>query len=217
MKKICVLVSVFLCFLLAAPAIAADPFDVHEAGFGPRIKGLQLGMPMTLTEMVAAGLEVWPGDTFNLYIHDIGQKGNLGLQFTKDGNQLKGWEINDILTFDRAAQREFSKYETLEELFEAVSKEGFSGVSCNGGSFYFYINSKSRVNRITLFNRVFNAQDMSHREFAQALLNAYNLPSLEGGRNVYTGKNLNEGWQVEIYEDRIRVFPITIPGAGSFN
>ena len=66
MKKIRVLVSVFLCFLLAAPAIAADPFDVHKGGFGPKIKGLQLGMTMTLMDMVAAGLEVLPEDGFEL-------------------------------------------------------------------------------------------------------------------------------------------------------
>ncbi len=54
MKKL--LVLAFVC-LLAQAAYAADPFKVHEAGFGPKLHGLQLGMPMTWSKMISAALE----------------------------------------------------------------------------------------------------------------------------------------------------------------
>ena len=220
--KICGFLSIVLCILLASSALAVNPFDVHNGGFGPMIKGLQLGISMTLIEMTLAGCEALPGPIFSMWINNIGQKENhsLGLKFTKDGNQLKGWEITA-----GEAKEEYSKHGNLEELLEAVDEARFAGAVCEVGSDnVFIINEKNRVAGICLDKSAFDARPMSHKEFAQALVNAYRLPTLEWELNPhnnqlanYVGNNLEEGWRVEITEvlhgnARFIVYPLTIPG-----
>jgi len=148
MKKICALFC--LCILLSvSPAYAADPFDVHKGGFGPTIKGLQLGMPST----------------------------------TAMPEGLKWGSYNEVWLGNADISIEF--------------REG-------------------RISEFVLKKSAFQAEFMSHREFAQALVDAYDLPELEwmqeGDMDCYFGKNLTEGWGVAVFTRAIAVSTVTIPG-----
>jgi hypothetical protein len=51
MKKLAVVLCASCVFFAAASAFAADGLDTHEAGFGPVVKGLQLGAHTTVREV----------------------------------------------------------------------------------------------------------------------------------------------------------------------
>jgi len=211
----------------SASTHTASPLDTHKEGFGPRIKGIQLGMNMTLRNLVETWVELTPDINEARLTIWFGEK-RFGLEFTKDGEQLK--VIN--IAVDELPEERFSNLRTLDELFKRANERGFSRASLSVDTLRIEINDRNRVSRFVMEKDIFDAQSMSLSEFTQALSKAYNFPDLisfqesetisstqtaqweDGSREVstttrtnngYRGKNLNEGWEVTVQHRSINI------------
>ena len=65
-----------------------------------------------------------------------------------------------------------------------------------------------RINCMSFSPSDFGAEAMTPKEFAQAFINAYDIPGLDGvGRNEWQHRNLSQGWQVIVNPYGVLVFP----------
>ena len=83
MKKL--YIAFFLVFCFATASYAVDPFKANRGGFGPVIKGIQLGSRVSLLELVALGIDfqTWP---FKLNIFES-DKSYLRINFEGNGRE----------------------------------------------------------------------------------------------------------------------------------
>ncbi|MDR2179299.1 MAG: hypothetical protein LBP21_03230 [Synergistaceae bacterium] len=173
----------------AGGAFAADPFKVHKGGFGPKMKGLQLGMPMTWVEAVAWGSQYrFPVRIFFFQ----GPRIVFAIDITGEEGKVTGWKI-----VDGTLQAEFENKQelTLGELFEELKRKGVDSANIGGITV--------RNDRVAFFELLkgkhFDAESMPLADFVQALVDTYKLGTVSGNaRNGYDGQNASEGWAVQI-------------------
>jgi hypothetical protein len=200
---------VCLCVLLfAGSAFAADPFEVHEGGFGPKIKGLQLGMPMTWTEMAVWLLQ---NGRSEFVVSFSGSASDVRLIFKGEGEKITGWDFGYSESED--IKKKFAgKNFPLEELFEELRKDGYTSASYLSYDGAVSVND-NRLSRFELSKgRDFDAESKPIGDFAQELAAAYSLGTLEDNHdNSWSSSNPAEGWEVRISEISggiVSVYPI---------
>lgn len=207
------LAAACLVLCLASAGWCIDPFKVNPGGFGPKIKGIQLGTKLPLLELVAWG--VAQGRNMELYIM-TGSMGNR-IDFTVEGQQLKDFEVfrrynQPFVPYDKLTGKLGDILATLESAI-AKNPEKFS-VRLYGWDkvdyYEIYLNaSNMRISDLKFWQRFFGAEQMTTREFLQEFINAYHIPSMDGERGGWRHRNLSEGWELICSEaGTIKVTPI---------
>ncbi len=211
----------FLFSLLSlAPAFAADPFAAHQAGFGPKIQGLQLGMPMTWKELIggergrhrregAPGTYAMP---FSVYLADsrngvaqeasVKRSGNwILINFMNSGN-LSG----TIMNGGGPVMSKLPKQGTMDDMFALLKKHKMNYASTDHVTL-----RDERVLQFSLARFKFNAPASGPDEFAQWLGKTCNFASPEKKGKDYETRNTEEGWLVQVTEDQVRAQALTAP------
>ncbi|MBR1658495.1 MAG: hypothetical protein IJ697_08530 [Synergistaceae bacterium] len=100
---------IILIILLSSPSSAIDPFAANEGGFGPKIAGTQLGMKMTLMDIIRWRMNL-RGLPFTLEINSEripgrtpSGAGSISILFKGKGKELSDFEVS-------SASREFYRY-----------------------------------------------------------------------------------------------------------
>ena len=198
MKRLLVALCIVLC--MASSAFCIDPFKVNQGGFGPKIKGLQLGQKMSLLEIVSWG--VTQGYLpFTLSFSEESHN-EVAIKFEGQGSDFKSFSLEK-------AEGRYAKLKnfsgTLGDLLAEIEKIGFD----KREFFRISLNDDMRIRRFTFYPSNFGAEQMTIQEFAQAFMNAYAIPRLDAiGRNSWQYRDLSQGWQVSIEPGYITVAPI---------
>ncbi|MBQ7544735.1 MAG: hypothetical protein IJT02_07305 [Synergistaceae bacterium] len=186
---------------MASAALCIDPYKDNEGGFGPKIKGLQLGQKMSLLDIVSWG--VAQGKLpFTLWLNREFMN-NLAIKFEGQGTDFKSFSV-DRAEGRYAGLKNFSG--KLGDLLSEVDKLGFKkrtffddrvlGIYFDGR---IHVDDDMRVTRLWFSMSDFGAGEMLPQEFAQAIINAYGIPGLESvGRNEWRYRNFSQGWQVTV-------------------
>lgn len=238
MKRIVMLAS-FVLLVSISSAFAADPFKVHEKGFGPKIQELQLGAPMTWSEMVLGarkliGSGIDKTVPFTVFIADSLKGVERGRLPSRPGKWV-AINIEHGLTFNgtvidgsRGVISKLPKSASHEKLFAILKKNGLNFISTgnitlNGERIIQY-----SLHRDTLqaFNDERILQYLLHSdssqeltplaaptadELAQWVSNAYNLGTMEKKGENYEVGNASEGWQVLVDQYKVKIMPVPIP------
>jgi len=214
----------FLVILVSiASAFAADPFNVHEKGFGPNIQGLQLGEPMTLKTMIggAGRLESKgiPATVFSVYMADSQEGVEFGdsparlgkwilINFHNTNNKLSGIIMNgssSILSI-------IPKKGSFDELLAFLKENGLNCAATKNITL-----CGERIIKYTVGRHKFNPNITTSGDFAQQLSKSYNLGAMEKKGEGYEVNNASEGWSVLVTNDGITVFPMPIPDSLNSN
>lgn len=180
-----------LVILTASVAFCIDPYKVNKDGFGPKIKGLQLGHKMSLLEIVSWG--VTQGRLPFTIALNREEGNNLSLKFEGKGTDFKSFSVEKA----EGRYAELNKFSgTLGDLLLKIEKLGFNAR-------YFFntieLNDNMRIRKLNFQAKDFGAERMTWDEFAQAFVNAYDVPGLNGvGQNKWQHRNLSQGWQVKV-------------------
>ena len=204
MKRLLVALCIVLC--MASSAFCIDPFKVNQGGFGPKIKGLQLGQKMSLLEIVSWG--VTQGKLpFTMTLSE--GEDDVSIWFEGQGSDFKSFALKE-------ANGRYAKLNnfpgTLGDLLAEIEKIGFK--SREFFNFVIILNDDMRIKRLLFSAEDFGAEQMTPQEFAQAFINAYGIPSLNGiGQNYWQYRNLSQGWKVDIGGRQVKVEPIITQSA----
>ena len=179
----------------------AKTIQKSGGGYGPRVKGLQLGTKMSLNDMLSWGSKNLSFPlTFNV---NAGGNNQLTLDIAgKNGNATS-------FSF-RETQGTFSRYRgkrmTLSTLFAVLEKEGFKMARLGDSKFYHVnIDGNLRVSKLYFTKTDFGVAPLTEdRQFIQQFINAYNIPRMDVD-NTLTGyqgtryfyQNFQQGWMVE--------------------
>ncbi len=93
------LLALFVVLLVATVGWCIDPYKVNEGGFGPKIKGLQLGMKLNKAEVnfidatLVSNPEAYGADS--IYIND--EKRITKLRFTQENFGAKGMDPKEFV------------------------------------------------------------------------------------------------------------------------
>lgn len=193
-------VSLLIFFCIARPALYS------ERGVGPKIKGVQLGMRVSVSFLAEwlINLERLP---FALSINsNVLSTGSITINFNGRGKELQGFKITE-------AHKAFSGFEKMEwkldDLLHAIDKEGVQDAIVFLGRYTEYIKKPSdiitftrgmRINSFRLYKKDFGAEYMSNAEFVHNIIESYHIPSsgeIKFGKWNY--KNTSEGWQLTYY------------------
>ena len=211
MKKL--LVFVFVC-LLAQPALAADPLKVHEAGFGPEIRGLRLGKPMTWPEMLNAQYNIRQGPVapvFGMYIADTYEAVNQ--QDSSPGKPGKWILVNFlggknamIMNGGGGMLSEAPKSGSLNDFFAFLKKSGLNYASTPNITL-----RDERVIEYSVDKKDIPQAASTAGDFAQWLRQRYVLGTMEQKGEAYEAGNPSEGWRVVVTDSKATVFSMPIP------
>lgn len=199
MKKL--YIAFFLVFCFATASYAVDPFKANRGGFGPVIKGIQLGSRVSLLELVALGIDfqTWP---FKLNIFES-DKSYLRINFEGNGRELKSFEIKE-------SKGSFSFYENqswkLGDLLGEVEKRGgILAVNLETRGLLIMLcdlTPEGRIKRCRMGASMFRAGALTVKEFIQMFIEAYNIPEVTRDPNKHYQswqyRNLSEGWEIEM-------------------
>ena len=114
-----------LLLCLTSEAFCIDPFKVNDGGFGPKIKGLQLGQKMSLMDLIAWRIQ-FKGFPFVLLIrtpYGINEvkENYIFIEFMGNGINLESFEIKKATgDFYNFQEREWE----LGDLLSALEKTG---------------------------------------------------------------------------------------------
>ena len=203
MKRLLVALCIVLC--MASSAFCIDPFKVNQGGFGPKIKGLQLGQKMSLLEIVSWG--VTQGKLpFTLSFNE-NENNEVAIKFEGQGSDFKSFSLEK-------AEGRYAKLKnfsgTLGDLLAEIEKIGFG----KRKFFRITLNDDMRIRELLFAQSDFGAEQMTIQEFAQAFMNAYAIPRLDAvGSNEWRYRNLSQGWQVSINGSLVEVEPIITQSA----
>ena len=199
-----------LCLLLL---IVSAAFSSKEIGFGPRIKGAQLGVKMSLNELVTflIDLERLP---FTLDINDSKQiKANnrpsklnsISIAINGTGKEFKDFRVISA-TNDFAIYRKMKL--TLEELLNEIENAGVISSNVFTGSGYvkryaddtLTFDEDRRINSIRFYKKDFGATAIDGDIFLSEFTKIYNIPYRGIIGRTWHYKNEAEGWQINYYD-----------------
>ena len=211
MKKLLVLIFVFL---LVQPAFAADPLKVHEAGFGPEIRGLRLGKPMTWPEMLNTQYNIRQGvvaPVFGMFIADNYEA--VSQQDSSPGKPGKWILVNflggknaTIMNGGGGMLSEAPKSGTLNDFFTFLKKSGLNYASTPNITL-----RDERVIEYSVDKKDVSPAASTAGDFAQWLRQRYALGTMEQKGEAYEASNPSEGWRVEVTDSKVTVFSMPIP------
>jgi hypothetical protein len=220
MKHRCALALLFV-FVSASAAFAADPLKVHEAGFGPEIRGLRLGNPMTWPEMIntqanisrikVPGVGLGPIGVFSLIIADNYK----AVDFQSDSPSKPGkWIVVNFLdgknvTIMNGGGGMLSKVPksgTLGDFFALMKKNGLNYASTPSITL-----RDERIIQYSMGRKDLPTETSTTGDFAQWLSQTYNLGVMEQKNKNYEASNPTEGWRVVVTDSEVMVFSMPIP------
>ena len=185
MKRLLIALCIVLC--MVSSAFCIDPFKVNQGGFGPKIKGLQLGQKMSLLEIVSWGV------TQGVLPFTLRFDKEVAIKFEGQGSDFKSFSIEK-------AEGRYAKLKnfsgTLWGICAEIEKIGF-----DEREFFrrITLNDDMRIIRLSFIRSDFGAQQMTSQEFAQAFMNAYAIPRLDAiEKNIWQYRDLSQGWQVYV-------------------
>lgn len=199
MKKLCLVLCLLLCF--ATAGFAVDPFKTNEGGFGPKIKGFQLGAkPPALKDLFTLLAGDVLENSFTLVVANR-ENGRMRIEFSLEGGKLKTWEITEAEgTFLQYKDKKLKLGEFLDEIQKGLAGASFS--SNRRSIISFSVNNDDRINSFEMDQLVFKPGNLSNQEFLQAFINAYGIPKLtpssQSSKNLEY-RNLSEGWELFVY------------------
>ena len=173
-KRFIVALCLVLC--LASAAFCIDPYKANKDGFGPKIKGLQLGHKMSLMEVVQWGIN--QGELpFDLEINDEDYfHHSITIRFDGQGKDLKSFKV--IAGGRYAEVKKFSG--KLKDLLSEIEKLGFktawlSEIQRSRSSITpIYLNGDMRISKMT-FRKTDFGTGMTDKEFIQNFGDAYHI------------------------------------------
>ena len=180
-------------------AEVVNPFKANEGGFGPKIKGLQLGTKMSLMELVEAGarLEKLPIELI------VAQRDNdtfmsIDINITGKGKDITGFRLKRASGVFKPLEKK--KFQKLEDLLSEIKKLG--GETRLRGEHGFYnmiaLNRDMRVTNLNFSKADFGAGALKNDEFVQELAKAYSIPNMEKDqeKGLWSYRDLSGGWEV---------------------
>jgi hypothetical protein len=215
---------------------------VYEDGFGPVVKGLQLGAPLDFNKILTAAQNE-KGAEANI-------SGNNGEMKIIWDSEKKEWRMEKVEAYGKDASGPFaaiiSDQLTLGELPKRVAaaaggKDIRIGADGLGAEHIIYgVNNivfiefsasgskgESRLPRIaslTFSKSAFGAESMPFEDFVQNLVNNYPLGTLTGSvRNGYTSytsdpsANYQNGWSAAVDSESFKLIARDMQGQTSFN
>jgi hypothetical protein len=224
MKLFCALAFLFV-FVSASASFAAgaDPLKVHEAGFGPEIRGLQLGKSMTWPQMINTQSNILtrhdlPGmpkhlPFFGIIIADNYKAASHKWTMQKYPQDLSGEWI--VVTFG-AGQVTISNRSggigskvpesgTVDDLFVILKKNGLNYIGAPDIVLF-----GERVIEYSVNKDELPAEAATAGDFAGWLSKTYSLDAMEQKGKNYEIRNLSEGWRVVVTDSKMTVFSMPI-------
>lgn len=182
-------------------AFSADLSGVNNGGFGPKIAGVQLGMRMTLSDIIKwrAGLLGFP---FTVEVNDRSTSaGSISIRFTGNDGLLTGFEITKAT---RELYRLKNERPELSELLDEIEKTGIETVTLRGANDIARDNSlvfddELRISSIHLRKNELGGASMSHERFVEFLTETYKLPRMTRGGESWRYVNETDGWQLKYH------------------
>ena len=229
MRYVWLLVFLFVC-VVASASFAADPLNVHESGFGPKIQGLQLGAPMTWPTMVATQKKIisrprtiGPGippishpAIFGMIIADNYKAANHKWTFEKFPTNLPGkWLVVSFQGISGQASLSNSgggimckvpKDGNLNDLFGILRKNGLNHIAAPN-----IMLRDDRVLQYSVNKDELPTEASTMDDFAQWLGKTYSLGAMEQKDQSYEAGNTAEGWRAVVTEDKVQVISMPIP------
>ncbi len=222
---LCVVLLVALAAFYIAPNKVNEVKEVNNGGFGPKIKGLQLGQKMSLMEIVSWGAAHRWTPPILWFIDEVEFRSSKSILCTVYCERQIAGQSKDFSV--KTANGPYATLEnfsgTLEDLLSEIEKLDFKGVILLGG--YLGImgelrlaHDDMRIKYMSFSKYNFGAEAMTPKEFAQAFVNAYNIPGLESvGKNKWQHRNLSQGWQVNVNDSGVEVSLIPIVTQSKFD
>lgn len=197
--------NVFIAFCLvlgvASAAFCIDPFKITQGGFGPRVKGLQLGQDMILLDMIIwrvkslASVVEW---SFPLLInHDrsLNTQDKMIISFSGYGADWErlDYDITEAVgSFARC--KEIYEDVSLDELLMTVEQSGMKTACVDD---IIFLNKDHRVYMLMFPDQVFGAENLTDTEFIREIINAYGIPRMNKIDNfTWSYRELSQGWEV---------------------
>jgi hypothetical protein len=209
--------SMLMLILTTAGASAVTGLDLNPAGFGPVIKGFQLGEPTTLSEFADKCLRFY-GESYFFHFSVNGKDnksaGTMEI-FSKNGKDLYSAQITGI--FRELTEGMFDKNSknlqaSMEELIRLLDEE--TGKYDNAFCFFEY--PYGSMNRMTIEKNnngplryrslkfppsVFGASNMPSEDFARAVMDNYPMGKMAEDGGFYTtdeSQNYKNGWNATV-------------------
>ena len=206
--------AVLLLLVSATSAFALTGLDINPAGFGPVIKGFQLGEPTTTTDFISKTLDLLGNEWFFTYTSSNRER-SIGVRLTNNGTS---WELvvppgmeefasfsGTLADFLKLCDIYFEKYPEaiirIERIVPAYvdARENIiiAVKSNNVGQF--------RYTALRFTRSDFGADHMPFDDYANALVNNYRLGTLYPIRNVGYGtgetENYQNGWKATLHNN----------------
>ena len=196
---------VVLCF--ASAAFCIDPYKVNRDGFGPKIKGLQLGMRKeALLNYVLWGIN---NVSLPFTLHMGGKNSRIDIKFTGEviGQELK--DFNFEITNCSGSYEGFKNL-SLDDLMTKIEEvDPVKEIYCNGISMIIYFNNMGRISHLYFTASIFGANSMTPREFAEAIVAAYGIPGMDSvAKDCWRHRELSQGWQIDVNRNIVEITPI---------
>lgn len=184
--------------------ISTDRHEDNKDGFGPKVAGVQLGMKMTLRDIISwrAGLRGFP---FTLEVNSKvkGKKlpatGSISILFT--GNDEYSFEVTN-------ATKGFYRFKNekmrLSDLLAEIERAGIATITLRGENVRVKENcvlfdDRQRISSIHLRKSDFGWGSMTHERFVELLTKTYNLPKMRRRGSTWRYSNDAEGWQISYH------------------
>ena len=213
MKKqfITCVVALLITTMFSCTAFAADPFDDHRGGFGPELRGLQLGKALNISELVdtvcriARTLASFRMTLSGRFGEDMGE-----IIFIVRESQITEFGIPEF-----GKNTEYQSAAHLGELFRDVDRRGFFQASISGmsGSWVFDVRAsgndqRKRIQEFELSVEAFGTR-MSAEEFTADLTRRDSRMRFVRKDNYYEYRDEENGWAIEVGGGSfVRVYPI---------
>ena len=198
-KRFIVSVCLLLCF--ASSAFCIDPFAANEGGFGPKVKGFQLGQKVSLGDLVAFIINNLDNVDASDRVCRIRSQiiGQINIRLGKNGF----FAISNYGNLKKEDLENHNLSECISKLEELSASDTKLEVNFAfeylPGSVTFELSRPSmRLSKIALEKSLFGASELTHKEFLQEFINAYNIPTMKAvDSDRWRYRNPSQGYQVE--------------------
>ena len=203
-----------LVFCLTSAAFCIDPYAVYKDGFGPKIKGLQLGMKKSLQDYVSWGIN---NKGLPFYLEITGSNGYALIYFTGEvtAQRLKNFsfKVPKITGLYSELKNQSLALEDFLNSLEKISPIEKLAYKLSERQEKFptelSFNENGRINAICLNKSIFGADSLTVSKFVEAIVTAYNIPSINNiNRVLWWYKEPSEGWEITIDRYELNLKPI---------
>lgn len=205
-KKFLLALCMVLC--VASAGWCIDPYAVNPDGFGPKIKGLQLGMKRQPWEYLSWGINNF-GLPFTMkfteYSYSLASYIKIKITGEIVEQQHKEYDFKyEILgisgKFKELESQNLPLYDLLTKIEEIAPIEELLFYTVHTGDLLadIYFQENGRIKQLTFPSRAFGAESLTGREFAQAIIDNYHIGGMDGIKNGWERREVSQGWQIKI-------------------